>query len=123
MGICSTNWFSVMAICTSSPLPRTRISSVTALRGTMPVTGAVVVAEAPRGHGQAMTIGRHQAHLLVLNGEEHAVQRVAVLVVGDGEARLLEHLPQTSCASMGIQEEGEAGTTGGKSSGGSPTRR
>ena len=36
-GICRTNWFSVMAIWTSSLDPRTRAISTTALRGTMPV--------------------------------------------------------------------------------------
>jgi hypothetical protein len=37
-----------------------------------------------------MAIGGHQTRLVRLQGEEHAVQRVSVLVVRDGEARLLE---------------------------------
>src|SRR6476660_780441 len=36
LGILSMNWFSLIAICTSSPEPTMRATSCTALRGTMP---------------------------------------------------------------------------------------
>ena len=48
----------------------------------------------PHGQGQPVAVGGHEPDLPLLHGEEDAVQGIAALVVGDGEGRLSEHVPE-----------------------------
>ena len=66
----------------------------TALRGTIPLTPLNPSPDPAGGQGQRCPSVATKPHLLGLQHEQHPVEGEAALVMGDGEARLGQHLAE-----------------------------